>query len=240
MPQTKASDVQAPPAPPAAPSGIRTNDPVVSVPPVEITPEQATFLRARRDALSNQLESAQGRRNDVAESLRNDETQAAERPGLQERLRVLDERIIQLEKDIAANGQQLANAPAEAGSDRVAVVGSQSEDRGFFERANPNAVTFFAFLLLLPVAVRLSRRFIAPNRGPSRQEVAEMTAMRERMDKLDGAIDAVAVEVERIGEGQRFLTQAMSDNIPRMNGAAGKGGAFDPVPVSARDASERR
>ena len=225
--QTSTPDVKAPEAPVA-----RT--PAAAI-PLELTREQATFLRARRDALSKQLESAQGRREDVANTLRSDETQAAERPGLQERLRVLDERIVQLEKEIAANGEQLANAPAEAGSEQVAVVGSQSEDRGLFDRANPNAVTFFTFLLLLPVVVRLSRRFIAPNRGPSRQELAELAAMRERMDKLDGAIDAVAVEVERIGEGQRFLTQAMTEPTARGNGAN-----LEPVAVRQRDADGRR
>ncbi len=217
-----------------APEKAVSNDPVVGM-PQQITPEQATFLRARREALSKQLESAQGRREDVANTLRNDETQAAERPGLEQRLRVLDERIVQLEKEIAANGEQLANAPAEAGSEAVAVIGSQPQDGGFLSRANPNTVTFFTFLLLLPVVVRLSRRFIAPNRGPSRQELAEIAAMRERMDKLDGAIDAVAVEVERIGEGQRFLTQAMTEPAAR-----GHGAVLEPVAVRQHDGEGRR
>ena len=220
------------------PAGAIAQSPVaVTGIPQQITREQAAFLRARREALSKQLESAQGRREDVANTLRGDETQAAERPGLQERLRVLDERIVLLEKEIAANGEQLANAPPDAGSDRVAIAGSPSGARGFWERASPNKITFFAFLLLLPVVVRLARRFIAPNRTPSRQELAELAAMRERMDTLDGALDAVAIEVERIGEGQRFLTQAMTENIGRVDAGAAALGA---VPIRQRDAAERR
>jgi hypothetical protein len=59
--------------------------------------------------------------------------------------------------------------------------------------------------------------------------------MRERMDKIDGAIDAVAVEVERIGEGQRFLTQAMTEPTARGNGAI-----LEPVPLRQRDGDGRR
>lgn len=229
----------------------RTNDPAVQPQPAataqtpvtgtaipqQITPEQAAFLRARRQALSKQLESAQGRREEVAGALRNDEIQAAERPGLEERLKVLDQRLVQIENEIAVNGEQLANAPPEAGSEAVVGLPPSPGFDGFIERANPNTVVFFSFLLLLPVVIRLARRFIAPVRKPSKAELAEMTAMRDRMDKLDGALDAVAIEVERIGEGQRFLTQAMTENIPRMNAG---GAQYEPVPVRQRDAAERR
>lgn len=221
-----------------APAGATAKTPVAGTTiPQQITPEQAAFLRARRGALSKQLESAQGRREEVVEALRSDETQAAERPGLEDRLKVLDQRLVQVEQEIAVNGEQLANAPAEAGSDAVVGVPARTGADGFLARANPNTVVFFSFLLLLPVVVRLSRRFIAPNRAPSRTELAEMAAIRERMDRLDGALDAVAIEVERIGEGQRFLTQAMTVNIPRVNAA---GAMYEPVPVRQRDAADRR
>ncbi|MEO7999788.1 MAG: hypothetical protein ABI852_20210, partial [Gemmatimonadaceae bacterium] len=57
------------------------------------------------------------------------------------------------------------------------------------------------------------------------QEVAD------RMQAMEEAIESVAVEVERIGEGQRFMTQALSDN-PRHLGA----GAAEPIMVRAREA----
>ncbi len=234
--QPSSSDVQAPASATPVTSGAAGRTGVAAI-PQQLTPDQASFLRARRDALSRQLESAQGRRQEVAEALRSDETQAAERPGLEERLKVLDQRLVQIEQEIAVNGEQLANAPPEANNEAFAAVSQSRGFDGFIERASPNKVLFFSFLLLLPVVVRLSRRFIAPNRKPSRAELAELAAMRERMDKLDGALDAVAIEVERIGEGQRFLTQAMTENIPRVNAL---GATYEPVPVRQRDAAERR
>lgn len=190
----------------------------VAVPARPISPEQAEFLRAKRTALSNQLESVQDRRNDVAEQLRDQETSASERPGLENRLRVLDERLVQIEKEMAVNSAQLANAPARRSSEQSTTVagGRDRGVRGF----NPNLVTVLSFALLMPFAVQVARRWFAPNSARSdRQQSAEAAALRDRMDKMESAVEAVAIEVERIGEGQRFLTQAMSEPLARARSA---------------------
>jgi hypothetical protein len=36
----------------------------------------------------------------------------------------------------------------------------------------------------------------------------------ERMARLEQAVDAIALELERVGEGQRYLTQIMSQRLP--------------------------
>lgn len=208
MPQSPASAPKVP-QPAAAPStpGVTVVDgsgQVFSAQP--ITREQADFLRTRRDALSRQLESATERRDEVADQLRSDQTTAAERPGLQDRLRVLDDRLVQLEKDIATNSEQLANAPA---SRRDGTTAEPNAGRGFPFNANGNLMLIFSFALLMPFALQMARRMFAPDRRPSRRDLADQAAMNDRMNKLESAIDAVAIEVERIGEGQRFLTQAM-------------------------------
>lgn len=234
MPQATAADVQPPaaPAPPGQPVAAPA-PPAATLGP--ISSEQAEFLRLRRSALSTQLESVQERRDDVAEQLRSDETQAAERPGLQERLRVLDERLVQLEQEIATNSAALANAPSRRQESMTHRPG-----RDFSDRLNPNAVTFFSFLLLMPFAVQLARRYFAPDRGPSRSQIAETRALTERMNQIETAIDTVAIEVERIGESQRFLTAAMTENI-RQPGALGVPvPAYESVPPHDRDADERR
>lgn len=35
-----------------------------------------------------------------------------------------------------------------------------------------------------------------------------------RLERIEHAIDAMAVEVERISEGQRFVTQLLSERVP--------------------------
>ena len=89
------------------------------------------------------------------------------------------------------------------------------------------------FFLLMPLAIQFARRVFSPDRGPrvDRQLAAEQAALNERMLRIESAIDAVSIEVERIGEGQRFLTQAMADPIAaRVNGGA----APEPMSVRAR------
>jgi hypothetical protein len=75
----------------------------------------------------------------------------------------------------------------------------------------------------------------APDRAPSRRELADLSALQDRMNKMESSIDAVAIEVERIGEGQRFLTQAMvGGSLPA--GAP----AFEGVQVREQQGAERR
>lgn len=239
MPQSPDVQLPAVPAPPVASApGYAIAGGAPRAPAGPITPEQAAFLRSRRDALSNQLESAQGRRDEVAEQLRSEETQAAERPGLQDRLRVLDERLVQIERDIAVNSEQLANAPARSQS-YTGASGRGSDGRSF--GVNGNLITIFSFALLLPFAIQLSRRMFAPNRAASKRDTAQSAAIEERMNRMESAVDAVALEVERIGEGQRFLTQAMTESFSRANGGVGAGAAaFEAVPARTREDAERR
>jgi hypothetical protein len=84
---------------------------------------------------------------------------------------------------------------------------------------------FFATAIVLvigvPMARAFSRRMDAQSRGP--QIPSEVAARLERMEQ---AIDSVAIEVERISEGQRFTTRLLSE---------GKGAAGAPSGASPRD-----
>jgi hypothetical protein len=84
---------------------------------------------------------------------------------------------------------------------------------------------FFATSIVLAVGVPLaraySRRMDAQARNP--QIPSEVAARLERMEQ---AIDSVALEVERISEGQRFTTKLLSE---------GKGASGASSGTSARD-----
>jgi hypothetical protein len=53
--------------------------------------------------------------------------------------------------------------------------------------------------------------------------------MVERMESLERGVEAIALEVERIGEGQRFVTQALSE---RREARPLYAGEVEPVGVS--------
>jgi hypothetical protein len=64
--------------------------------------------------------------------------------------------------------------------------------------------------LLLPVGWVLSRRASRPDAGASRLAVTD-PALPSRLTNLEQSIDAVAIEVERIVEGQRNLTDLLAE-----------------------------
>ena len=63
--------------------------------------------------------------------------------------------------------------------------------------------TIVLFPLARAWARRLDRGSVAPQLGS-----ADVTS---RLERIETAVEAMAVEVERISEGQRFLTRVMSD-----------------------------
>jgi predicted TPR repeat methyltransferase len=56
---------------------------------------------------------------------------------------------------------------------------------------------------------------------------ARLMEIAERIAKLDNAVDSMAIEVERISEGQRFVTKLLADRgtTPALPDAARAGGS---------------
>ena len=53
-------------------------------------------------------------------------------------------------------------------------------------------------------------------------------ALEARLDRIEHAVEAIAIEVERMGEGQRFVTRLLSERaVAPDSGAAGA-----PIPVA--------
>lgn len=69
----------------------------------------------------------------------------------------------------------------------------------------------------LPIARAWARRL---ERGPQRLELPPETAAR--LERMEQAIDAIAVEVERISEGQRFTTKLLAERPPALDAGAGE------------------
>ncbi len=54
-----------------------------------------------------------------------------------------------------------------------------------------------------------------PARSAAPAAPAAPAALGERLAQLERAVDVVAVEVERVGEGQRYLTRVLDGGAPR-------------------------
>ena len=101
---------------------------------------------------------------------------------------------------------------------------------GPFEVATTLGIGFFVMLTTisvgLPIAKALARRMDQRTAQP--RVPLEVMARLERMEQ---AIDSVAVEVERISEGQRFTTKLLSE---RANGQVAPQGAGSGVRSDTR------
>lgn len=95
-----------------------------------------------------------------------------------------------------------ANAPALAGTE-VASPALPAQDTFAQGAAVGGTMTFLAF-----GGFALYNRF---KRRGMKQESAQLSAeSTARFDQLERGIESIAIEVERISEGQRFVTKMMS------------------------------
>jgi len=165
--------------------------------------DEMMALTARREQLNDQLQNVTDRRNDIIEQMRTVPKEAM--PGLQAQLNVLDARVLQLENDLALTGREIAGSSPQLIS--MADMPSNEDTNGSFDDGVGAGIggTFVVMTALLFVMWRRWRK--SPmNRAPRLQ-----SADSERLQRLEQGMDAVAIEIERISEGQRFVTKLLSD-----------------------------
>ena len=219
------------PASPTPPGNSPTSPQQIVVPgpngtqiniPVPMTRSQVQALEGRRSELSTQLNSAQGRRDDLAQQLA--KPNAVDKPGLEARIQQLDTRILNIENQIADNGQQLASIPAnmrQSTSDPFGPLGSGAAS------TLSQLTGLAAVSLLIPFAVVWARRMWRRDSArPTPTVSPRWNESFTRLERLEEAIGAIATEVERVSEGQRFMTRALAPGD----------GALQPVRERAMDA----
>jgi hypothetical protein len=182
-------------------------------------------LRARRSELSSQLSNISSRRRELLQEL--DRAEGPARPGLEARVALLDQRILQIETTLAQTGQLVAAAPGEA----LGVQEARPIRRGGFDRGDVAGMGIaFIFAILFPLVIAYSVRLVRRGKTPSVARPAPEDA--ERMLRMEQAIDTIAVEVERISEGQRFVTQLLAEQREVRQLADGR--TLDPVVQTPR------
>jgi chromosome segregation ATPase len=185
--------------------------------------QELAGLREQRRELSNQLTSAQGRRRDVAKALER-ARDPVNQNGLQQRLQVLDVRIAQLETDISETGRLITTAsPA-----LVSQVARRELDP-FGDRGPPASVVAIVFIIfaIFPLILAFSRAF--RRRAPMTRPDPVQRETAERLARMEQAVEAIAIEVERVSEGQRFVTRLLSESR-QAPALAGANATLDVVP----------
>jgi chaperonin cofactor prefoldin len=207
---------------------------VVNVDQIPRTAEEVQAIRIKLKDLRSELQDAASRRQNLAGQLRRMDDRASK--GVEDRLQVLDARIVQIEKDITANGALLKSAPAAA---LVAERSLEPDPAKIMAEIGDNIIPLVAILsvfVFAPFAFTVSR-FIWKRSIPSSRRGFPDQAGNQKLDQLQQSVDTIAIEVERISEGQRFVTRLLSERDGRALGA----GAAEPIRSQAKAAvpSER-
>ena len=189
---------------PQAPATAITVAPVVA--PVAGAPRtvaELLNLRATRKELSSQLENVASRRARLSSSLSGKD--GANRAGIEARINVLDKRMLQLEADLAETGHQLAMAPG--------TLVQKAEENQFTGGMNPDSIAalggVFMIFVLAPIAFAAARMMWKRTNRPVQQAMSDDAS--KRLERLEQGMDAIAIEIERVSEGQRFVTRLLSE-----------------------------
>lgn len=180
---------------------VQPPQPVIAQSTPATAAEMYEAMRAQGRVLDNQLNELENARENLADQLRNPVVTGADRAGLEARLAQLDGRITQIEGQRLVSDQQIALAAGQPGAiiDRPDPPNDLSDEVfGVFAA--------LLFIVAVPMTLATARRIWR------RQTVIQAIPpeLGDRLVSIERAVDAVALEVERIGEGQRFVTQLMS------------------------------
>ena len=88
---------------------------------------------------------------------------------------------------------------------------------------DPDLPFVLAALAIIAGTVISVVRTLVNRRPPGSVGAPELHAIEERLNRIEQAIDSIAVETERISEGQRFTTKLLSES-PRQGVGLPPGG----------------
>ncbi len=173
---------------PAAPAGANPN-------------AVLTAYRAQLRELRNQLDALEDSRRELVSQLRQGTVSDGDRAGIESRLGVIDQQLAAKQIAIAEAEGRVAVAAAVPGAN---IDPPRPPDRlSASDVAEMSAVVFT--ILMIPIVLAWSRRIWRRNAVT----ISLTPELAERMQSLERSMDTVAIEVERIGEGQRFVTQLL-------------------------------
>jgi hypothetical protein len=183
--------------------------PQVSVNGAPLSSPQAVYqaFKAQRRELTRQMDELQSTREQISTQLQDPNVTGADRKGLETRIGDVDGRIGSLQKQMADADASVAKAAGVPG----ATIDPPEPPR----TGPPDEVWvlsgMFIVIVFLPLSIAYARRIW--KRGG--QIVAALPKeIADRLARVEQTVEATAIEVERIGEGQRFMTRVLTEHSP--------------------------
>jgi hypothetical protein len=199
------------PATPTPPSArIAQTAPVIPGPstPLDLSRFTLPQLKSMLQELRNQRADYASRRQTTGESY--EAATGASREGMGERLRVLDNNIMAYENEMVRVGREIAAR----GGNPVTTEPSGTDYSGWMREDDAAGMAFgFSFATLL-LTIFITRRFMRRKYAgipAGRNQQPNLIASNERLERIEQAVDTIAVEIERVSENQRFMTRLMTE-----------------------------
>jgi hypothetical protein len=102
--------------------------------------------------------------------------------------------------------QEIQDARAEG---RSITIQPQFGDNVIPSGAVDISIAFFISMAFIIVGLPLARAFA--RRMDRRGETASASQIAPRLDRIEQAVEAIAIEVERVSEGQRYTTKSIAE-----------------------------
>lgn len=166
-------------------------------------------LRQMLSELRSQRSDYANRRSNLGDSYEN--ATGANKEAMGDRLKTVDQIIIRYENEMARVGGAIV---ARGGGQTVEVP--QAGIPGNYMSEDDAAGMAFGFsfatlVLTLFFMRRYFRRKYAGAPALGRQQQPNLIASNERLERIEQAVDSIAIEVERVSENQRFMTRLMTE-----------------------------
>jgi hypothetical protein len=190
------------PAPADAPAIVTINGAPLATP-------QAVYqgFKAQRRELGRQMDELQSTRENISSQLQDPKVTGADRKGLETQVGNVDTQIGSLQKQLADADAAVAKA---AGVPGAAVDPPEPPRTGVPDEAWVLGGMFIV-IVFLPLSIAFARRIWKR----SGQIVAALPKeIADRLGRVEQTVEATAIEVERIGEGQRFMTKVLTEHSP--------------------------
>jgi|SRR5688572_7731795 len=168
----------------------------------------------------------------ISEAVNDAVNQAVQGGNRQEARQSLKEAIDEIKAELEAARQEGRSVTIQPQWDPENVIPPQAVDI---------SVAFFMMLAFIIVGLPLARAFA--RRMDRRGQPAPASEIAPRLDRIEQAIEAIAIEVERVSEGQRYTTKAIADlrGLPASNAMGNwPGGAREAEHVPVGESTSRR
>ena len=164
-------------------------------------------LQAEARDVGRQLRAAVEHRQTVASQL--SVATGGQVPALTAQLAEVDASIAGLQSRLASVATRIAQTQLANRSAHVDVPTFRWSNPTMNGREISIVAIAFTFAVLMPISVGIVLRLLRGPRHPA-PPVADPVSSA-RLDRLEQSMDAIAIEIERISEGQRFVTKILTE-----------------------------